>query len=232
MERLSEFASGVHGIVARLRDAGTNPDLPLEPLDQIAEGAWVTAHDVTRLLAVQPKKQVEPPAQTAISEKSDLAAESHAARRKGKGKRAPATGEGSSTAGLREPRLARPDAATVIVLSDLGTRKLASAEEARARASSSATGHLEMWQAPPSRNALTGLLKRLDVLLQFDLPAQQSAVSQARQTGPEDADHVVDLVLKRLQTQAAEIDARVAALKEPRRRGLLTPAQVPEVREK
>lgn len=232
MERLSEFASGVERIVARLRDAGTNPDLPLEPLDQIAEGAWVTAHAVTRLLAVQPKRQAEPPAQAAISEKTDLGAERHAARRKGKGKRAPAAGKGSSTAGLREPQLARPDAATVIVRSDLGTRKLASAEEARARASSSATGHLEMWQAPPSRNALTGLLKRLDVLLQFDLPAQQSAVSQARQTGPEDADHVVDLVLKRLQTQAAEIDACVAALEEPRRRGLLTPAQVTEVQEK
>ncbi|MCK1639602.1 hypothetical protein IVA95_18770, partial [Bradyrhizobium sp. 157] len=232
MERLSEFASGVHGIVARLRDTGTDADLPLEQLDQIVEGAWVTAHQVTRLLAVQPKRQVERPAQTAISEKTDLAAESHAARRKGKGKRAPAAGEGSSTAGLREPQLARPDAATVIVLSDLGTKKLASAEEARARASSSATEHLAMWQAPPSRNALTGLLKRLDELLQFDLPAQQSAVSQARQMKPEDADHVVDLVLKRLQTQTTEIKNCVAALEEPRRRGLLTPAQMTEVHNK
>ncbi|UPK34193.1 hypothetical protein IVB18_39575 [Bradyrhizobium sp. 186] len=232
MERLSEFAPGVQGIVARLRDTGTDADLPLEQLDQIVEGAWVTAHQVTRLLAAQPKRQVEPPAQTAISEKTDLAAESHAARRKGKGKRAPAAGEGSSTPGLREPQLARPDAATVIVLSDLGTKKLASAEEARARASSSATEHLAMWQAPPSRNALTGLLKRLDELLQFDLPAQQSAVSQARQMKPEDADHVVDLVLKRLQTQAVEIEACVAALEEPLRHGLLTPAQMTEVHKK
>ncbi|KRQ92891.1 hypothetical protein [Bradyrhizobium valentinum] len=239
MERLSEFASGVNGIVARLRDAGTDADLPLELLNQIVEGAWVTAHEVTRLLAVQPKRPVliEPPAQAAIPENTVLLAEGHAARRKGKGKRAPAAGERSSTAGLREPQLARPDAATaptakVIVLSDLGTKKLASAEEARARASSSATGHLEMWQAPPSRNALTGLLKRLDELLQFDLPAQQSAVSQARQMKPEDADHVVDLVVRRLQTQAAEIEPCVAALEEPRRRGLLTPAQVPEVHEK
>ncbi|MCK1419362.1 hypothetical protein IVB53_00955 [Bradyrhizobium sp. CW12] len=232
MERHSELASGVERIVARLRDAGTDADLPLEQLDQIVEGAWVTAHQVTRLLAVQPKRQVEPPAQTAISEKTDLAAENHAARRKGKGKRAPAAGEGSSTARLREPQLARPDAATVIVLSDLGTKKLASAEEARARASSSATGHLDMWEAPPSRNALTGLLKRLDELLQFDLPAQQSAVSQARQMKPEDADHVVDLVLKRLQTQAIEIKTCVAALEEPRRRGLLKPAQMTEVHNK
>ncbi|WP_346658520.1 hypothetical protein [Bradyrhizobium sp. 179] len=232
MERHSELASGVERIGATLRDAGTDADLLLEQLDQIMEGAWVTAHQVTRLLAVQPKTQVEPPAQTAISEKTDLAAESHAPRRKGKGKRAPAAGEGSSTARLREPQLARPDAATVIVLSDLGTKKLASAEEARARASSSATGHLAMWQAPPSRNALTGLLKRLDELLEFDLPAQQSAVSQARQMKPEDADHVVDLVLKRLQTQATEIKTCVAALEEPRRRGLLKPAQLTEVHNK
>lgn len=234
MERHSELASGVERIVARLRDAGTDANLPLEQLDQVVEAAWVTAHQVTRLLAVQPKRQVERPAQTAISEKTDLAAESHAARRKGKGKRAPAAGEGSSTAGLREPQLARPDPATastanVIVLSDMGTKKLASAEEARARASSSATGHLAMWQAPPSRNALTGLLKRLDELLQFDLPAQQSAISQARQMKPEDADHVVDLVLKRLQAQEVEIKACVAALEEPLRHGLLTHAQLPGV---
>ncbi|PVE22533.1 hypothetical protein DC522_20840 [Microvirga sp. KLBC 81] len=239
MERLSEFASGVHGIVARLRDAGTGAELPLELLDQIVEGAWVTAHEVTQLLAVQPKMPavIEPPARAAILENTAVVAEGHAARRKGKGKRTPAAGEGSSTAGLPEPQLARRDADTaptakLIVLSDLGTKKLASAEEAHARASSSATGHLEMWQAPPSRKALTGLLKRLDELLQFDLPAQQSAVSQARQMKPEDADHVVDLVVKRLQTQAAEIEACVAALEEPRRRGLLTPAQVREVHDK
>ncbi len=239
MERLSEFASGVHGIVARLRDAGTGAELPLELLDQIVEGAWVTAHEVTRLLAVQPKTpaMIEPPARAAILENTAVVAEGYAARRKGKGKRTPAAGEGSSTAGPPEPQRARRDADTaptakLIVLSDLGTKKLASAEEAHARASSSATGHLEMWQAPPSRKALTGLLERLDELLQFDLPAQQSAVSQARQMKPEDADHVVDLVVKRLQTQAAEIEACVAALEEPRRHGLLTPAQVPEVHEK
>ncbi|MFK4521754.1 hypothetical protein ABIF20_009119 [Bradyrhizobium japonicum] len=234
MERLSEFASGVHGIVTRLRDAGTDADLPLKLLGQIADGAWVTADDVTRLLDVQPKTPavIEPTARTAV------VVEGGAARREGKGKRAPAAGERSSAAGPREPQLATPDAATaptvkVIVLSDLGTKKLASAEEAAlARASSSATGHLEILQAPPSRNALTGLLKRLDELLQFDLPAQQSAVSQARHGKPEDADHAVDLVVKRLQTQASEIEASVAALEEPRRRVLLTPAQVPEVHDK
>ncbi|MGY3033772.1 hypothetical protein ACVIIV_002942 [Bradyrhizobium sp. USDA 4354] len=239
MERLSEFASGVSSMVATLREAGTGAELPLQLLDEIVEGAWLTANEVMRLLAVQPKTPaaIAPPAWAALPENTAVVGEGSPARRKGKGRRAAAAGEGSSTARPPEPQLARPDAATaptgkVIVLSDLGTKKLATAEEARARASTSATEHLQMWQAPPSRKALAGLLERLDELLQFDLPAQQSAVSQARQMKPEDADHVLDLVIKRLQTQAAEIEACVAALEEPRRRGLLTAAQVPEVHEK
>ncbi|WP_456852879.1 hypothetical protein [Bradyrhizobium sp. USDA 4501] len=239
MERLSEFASGVSSMVATLREAGSGADLPLQLLDQIVEGAWLTANEVMRLLAVQPKlaATIEPPAWAALPENTAMVGESSRARRKGKGRRAAAAGEGSSTARPPEPQLARPDAATaptgkVIVLSDLGTKKLATAEEARASASTSATEHLQMWQAPPSRKALAGLLERLDELLQFDLRAQQSAVSQARQMKPEDADHVLDLVSKRLQTQAAEIEACVVALEEPRRRGLLTPAQLPEVHEK
>ncbi len=118
------------------------------------------------------------------------------------------------------------------MLSDLGTKKLATAEEAHARASSSATGHSAIWQAPPSKEALTRLLERLDELLQFDLAGQQRAVSQARQMKPEDADHVVDTVVERLQTQSAEIEACVAALEEPRRSGRLTPAQLREVHNK
>ncbi|MGY2986086.1 hypothetical protein ACVI1L_004641 [Bradyrhizobium sp. USDA 4516] len=239
MERLSEFAPGVSSMVATLREAGSGADLPLQLLDQIVEGAWLTANEVMRLLAVQPKlaATIEPPVRPALPENTAMVGESSRARRKGKGRRAAAAGEGSSTPRPPEPQLARPDAATaptgkVIVLSDLGTKKLVTAEEARASASTSATEHLQMWQAPPSRKALAGLLERLDELLQFDLPAQQSAVSQARQMKPEDADHVLDLVSKRLQTQATEIEACIAALEEPRRRGLLTPAQVPEVHEK
>ncbi|WP_407175716.1 hypothetical protein [Bradyrhizobium sp. STM 3562] len=236
MERLSEFASGVSGMVAGLRDAGSGADVPLELLDQIIEGAWVTANDVMRLLAVQPKiaATIEPPAWAALH--AAPVGEGTAARRKGKGRRAAAAGEGSSTAGRPEPQLAGAEAgrgpAKVIVLSDLGTKKLATAEEAHARASSSATEHLQMWQAPSSRRALAGSLERLDKLLQFDLPAQQRAVSQARQMKPEDAEHVLNIVVERLQTQAAEIKACVAALEEPRRGGLLTAAQVPEVHDK
>ncbi|MFH0301881.1 hypothetical protein AAFX91_32715 [Bradyrhizobium sp. 31Argb] len=245
MERLSEFASASQDdIVAKLSDVGTGAHLPVELLDQIVEGAWLTANEVMRFLAVQPKMpaNIAPPAEAGASTPASttgraVAAEGTAARRKGKGKRTPAACAGSSAAGRPEPQVATAGigtapAAKVLVLSDLGTKKLASAEEAHARASSSATGHLAMWQAPPSKEALTRVLKRLDELLQFDLPGQQRAISQARQMKPEDADHIVDTVVERLQKQAAEMQACVAALEEPRRRGLLTPAQVSEVHNK
>ncbi|PWE77125.1 hypothetical protein XF30_10345 [Bradyrhizobium sp. SUTN9-2] len=234
MERLSEFASQLSGMLDPIREAGTEADLPLQLLHQIVEGAWETANEVMRLQAFQPKTEVtiEPPAWAALPEDTALVGEGTPVRRKSKARRAAAAGEGSSTASPPAPQLARSDPAAaftgkVIVRSDLGTKKLATAEEAAA--SSSPTDHLQMWQAPPSRKALPGLLERLDELLQFDLPAQQSAASQARQMKPEDAEFVLDRVIKRLQTQSSEIKACVAALEEPRRRGLLTAAQVPEV---
>ncbi|MDF0582077.1 hypothetical protein [Bradyrhizobium yuanmingense] len=241
MERLSEFASGLSGMVASLRQVGTGAEVPLQLLDEIEEGAWVTANEVMRLLALQPTTPatIEPPAWAALPENTAGVSQGNSGRRKGKGKakgrRAAAAGEGSSTASSSEPQVARPDTATaparkVIVRSELGTKKLATTEEARA--SSAATEHLQIWQAPPSKEALAGLFERLDKLLQFDLPAQQSAVSQARQMKPEDAEHILDRVIARLQTQADEIDACVTALQEPRRRGLLTPSQVPEVHDK
>ncbi|MGY4627337.1 hypothetical protein ACVWY3_005093 [Bradyrhizobium sp. USDA 4486] len=241
MERLSEFASGLSGIVASLRQIGTGAEVPLQLLDEIVEGAWVTANEVMRLLALQPTTPatIEPPALAALPENTAAVSQGNSGRKKGKqkgkGRRAAAAGEGSSTTSSSEPHLARPHAATaptrkVIVRSDLGTKKLATTEEARA--SSAATDHLQMWQAPPSKEALAGLLERLDKLLQFDLPVQQRAVSQARQMKPEDAEHVLDRVITHFQMQAAEIEVCVAALQEPRRRGLLTPSQVPEVHDK
>ncbi|WLA66517.1 hypothetical protein [Bradyrhizobium diazoefficiens] len=237
MERLSEFASGLSGMLDSLRGTATETDLPLPLLDQIVEAAWVTANEVMRLLALQPKTEatIEPPAWAALPDNIGPAGGGSPARRTGKARPAAAAGEGSSTASPATPQLARPDAATapagkVIVLSDLGTKKLATPEQARA--SSATADNLQMWMAPPSRKALPGLLERLDQLLQFDLPAQQSAASQARHMKPEDAEHVLDVVIKRMQTQSSEIEACVAALEEPRRRGLLTPAQVPEVHEK
>ncbi|WP_028350671.1 hypothetical protein [Bradyrhizobium murdochi] len=243
MERLSEFALALHDVIGKLSALGTGADLPLELLGQIVEGAWVTAHDVMRLLSLQPKTPafVTPPADAgaaipANSTGRAVVAEGTTSRRKRKGKRTPVEGAGSSAAGRMQPQVATADNVTaptakVLVLSDLGTKKLVSAEEAQ-RASSSAAAHLAIWQAPPSIEALTPLLKRLDELLQFDLAGQQRAISQARQMKPEDADHVVDTVVERLQMQAAEMQACVAALEEPRRSGLLTPAQVPEVHDK
>ncbi len=237
MERLSEFASGLSGIVANLRGAGTGADLPLQLLDGIVEGAWATANEVMRLLALQPTTPatMEPPDWAALPENADVRGEVNPRRRKDKGRRPAPGGEGSSTADSSEPQLAGPDSSAaparkVIVRSDLGTKKLATAEEARA--SSAASRHLQMWQAPPSKEALAGLLDRLDKLLQFELPAQQRIVSQTRQMKPEDAEHVLDRVISRLQTQADESEACVSALREPRRRGLLAPSQVPEVHDK
>ncbi|MGY2985937.1 hypothetical protein [Bradyrhizobium sp. USDA 4508] len=243
LERLSEFASALPNMVAELRNKEASPELPLDLLDQIVEGSWVTAHEVMRLLAVQPKTPaiIAPPtgaglALPADAAGNDPAAEGSPARRKGKGKRRQAGGAGSSAAGQPEPQLARPDADTtrttkVIVLSDLGTKKLASAEEAHTR-SSSAREHLAIWQAAPSKETLTRLLARLDELSQFDLPSEQRAISQARHMKPEDAEHVVDTVVERLHSQSAEIEACVAALDEHRQRVLLTPMQVPEVQKK
>ncbi|TFV48324.1 hypothetical protein [Bradyrhizobium niftali] len=236
MERLSEFASGLSGIVASVRGTGAGVDLPLQLLDETVEGAWATANEVMRLLALQPTTPVtiEPPDWAALPENAGVVGEVNPRRRKGKGRRAAAGGEGSSTASSSEPQLGGPDTATaptrkVIVRSDLGTKRIATTEEAR---TSSATEHLQMWQAPPSKEALAGLLERLDKLLQFDLPSQQKSVSQTRQMKPENAEHVLDCVITRLQTQAEEIEACVTALQEPRRRGLLTPSQVPEVHDK
>ncbi|WP_347339124.1 hypothetical protein [Bradyrhizobium paxllaeri] len=243
MERLSEFALALHDVVGNLSALGTDADLPLELLGQIVEGAWVTADEAKRLLSLQPRTPaiITPPADAGAAIPANttgraVVAEGTTTRRKGRGKRTPAEGAGSSAAGRMQPQLATADKATapaakVLVLSDLGTKKLVSAEEAQT-ASSSAAAHLAIWQAPPSIEALTPLLKRLHELLQFDLAGQQRAVSQARQMKPEDADHVVDTVVERLQMRAAEMQACVAALEEPRRSGLLTAAQVPQMHDK
>nr|WP_258119942.1 hypothetical protein [Mesorhizobium onobrychidis] len=106
-----------------------------------------------------------------------------------------------------------------------------SAEEAHASASA-AGAHLAIWQAPPSAEDLTSRLERLDELLQFDVAGQQRTVSQARQMKPEDAEHAVDTVVKRLQTQATEMQACLAALQDPRLRLLLPSTQVSKVHEK
>ncbi|WP_439373233.1 hypothetical protein [Bradyrhizobium sp. DASA03120] len=241
MERLSELGLAWHNIVAKLSDTGT-AKLPLELSGQIVEGAWVTAQEVMRFLSLQPiaSAVMVPPsdpraARPASTIGEAVVAEGARARRKVKGKSTRSAG--GSAPGQTQAHVATADnaaapAAKVVVLSDFGTKRLVTAQEAHARTSSSATAHLAIWQAPPSMEALTGLLKRLDELLQFDLPGQQRAASQARHMKPEDAEHVVDTAIGRLKTQAAEMQACVDALEEPRRRVLLTPAQVREVHDK
>lgn len=243
MERLSEFGLALHDMLAKLGDDPTGAGLPLELLGHIMDEAWITAHDVMRLLALQPKTPaiIATPADAGATITAGTAgkaemADATAARRKGKGKSKPAAGAGTSAAGRPAPQVAANDgdtapAAKVLVRSDLGTKKLVSANEAHASAAAAAA-HLAIWQAPPSMQALTPLLKRLDELLGFDLAGQQRTVSQARQMKPEDADHVVGTVVERLQAQVAEMQACLAALEEPRRRGLLTPAHVREVHDK
>lgn len=207
MERLSEFALGLHDILAKLSDDRTGADHPLDLLGQIVDDAWITAHEVMHFLALQPKTPaiIAPPADAGATIPTDTpgkaaGAEGTAARMKGKGKRKPVAGAGRSSAGRQEPQVATgysdtAPAAKVLVRSDLGTKKLVSAKEAHASASSAAA-HLAIWQAPASTEALTRRLTRLDGLLQFDLAGQQRTVSQARQMKPEDAEHAVDTAVE------------------------------------
>ncbi|MGY2933409.1 hypothetical protein ACVWZ6_003011 [Bradyrhizobium sp. GM6.1] len=243
MERLSEFALALHDdILAKLSDNRTGASLPFELLGQIVDDARITAHEVMHFLALQLKTSaiIASPADAGATVPADTAgkaaaAKGSAARREGKGNRKPAA-DAASSAGRPEPQVAAGDSDTapadkVLVRSDLGTKKLVSAKEAHASASSAAA-HSAVWQAPASTEALAPLVKRSDELLQFDLAGQQRTVSQARQMKPEDADHVVGIVVERLQTQPAEMQACLDPLEEPGRRGLLTPAHVHEVHEK
>jgi len=133
-ERLLEFASALPDFLARLSDDRTGADLPLELLGQIAEGAWITADEVFRLLDLQPKGPSisERPAAAAFA--TDIAdqavtkraalVEGTATRRKGKGRRKPAAGAGSSATGRLEPQvvLGDSDTATAAKVLSLGNR--------------------------------------------------------------------------------------------------------------
>ncbi|UVK35610.1 hypothetical protein LHFGNBLO_006421 (plasmid) [Mesorhizobium sp. AR10] len=195
---------------------------------------------------LQTKAIIAPPADARAAIPADTASEAAGAqgtavgkKRKAKGKDRQAAGAGtsaagasSSAAGQPEPQVAANDgdpapAAKVVVLSDLGTKKLVSAEEAPDASASAAAARLAIWQAPASEQ----MLARLAELLKFDLAGQQKAVSQARQMKPENAEHVVDTVVERLQTQAAEMQACLAAFKQHDSLLRLSPSQVPKVHE-
>ncbi|WP_202308609.1 shikimate kinase [Mesorhizobium sp. L-8-10] len=193
-------------LIASPADAGATIQIDTVGKSPVAKGT----------LALQPNwpANIAPPADMGAGIPADTAGKAAvagaAARRKRKGKGKPAVGAGSSAPG-RASQVAAVDSDTapadkVLVLSDMGT-KLVSAEEARASASA---GAQSAKQAPPSMEALT----------------------QERQVKPEDARYVAETVVERLQTQPAEMRACPAALDEPRRPGLLAPAQVPEVQDK
>ncbi|NRP75567.1 Shikimate kinase [Ensifer psoraleae] len=122
-ERLLEFSSALPDLLARLSNDRTGADLPLELLGQIAEGARIIADEVLRLFDLQPKVPPlsERPAASSIetdttTEKavteSAVVVEGTARRRKGKGKRKPAGGAGSSTVGRPAPQVAVEDSGT------------------------------------------------------------------------------------------------------------------------
>ncbi|SJM31908.1 conserved hypothetical protein [Mesorhizobium delmotii] len=140
----------------------------------------------------------------------------------------PPAGAGASAARQPEPRIVAtvndsvPEA-KILVRSDPGTKKLVSANEAHA----SWAADLEMWQAPVPGEALKKLVTRAEKLLQFDLPGPE-----ARQMKPEDAENAVGTVVELLQTQVTEMQACLAALNDPRRRVLLTPAQMQDAHDK
>lgn len=241
VERLSEFAVALQDILTELSNDRTSAGLPLELLGKSVTDAWTSAHEVMRFLTLQPKTSaiIAPPTDAGAGISASTAgkgagAEGTAARRKGKGKHKPATGDGSS-ARRPEPQVVAgvsdtEPAANVLVRSDLGTKKLVSAKEAQASAAT-ATAHLAIWQTPASTAALTRGVERLSELLQFDLAGQQKTISQARWMKPEDAAYALDTVVERLQAQATEMEACLAALAEPLRLGLFT-TQVRDVHAK
>ncbi|WP_353642692.1 hypothetical protein [Mesorhizobium sp. WSM2239] len=238
VKRLSEFEWALRDVRANLSDHPTSGGLPLELLDRIVEDASITADHVVRLLELQPNWPaiVEPPA--------DTGAGPAAAPRKGKGKGKRKQGARASTsvadasnsaAGQQSPQIAADvkipaPVAKVLVRTNLGTKKLLSAEEAQ-KSAKEAAARLAAWHAPASKEVLTPRFARLTELLQFDLAGLQREISQARKMSPEDAEHIVDSVVERLQTQAAEMEASLAAFKEPRLRLLLSGAQITKLHE-
>ncbi|WP_441338656.1 hypothetical protein [Mesorhizobium onobrychidis] len=222
VERLAEFASASHAVVARLRDYQAGAGLPLELLSRIVDDAWITADEVIHLLELQPK----PPA-TALpavagaaipaenAGKTTVGETTTASGKKGKRKSKRTVGASSSAAGGPEPQVAAavsdpaPEA-KVLVRSELGTKKLVSPKEAQNSASSVAA-RLAVLQITTGEDTKS-LIARSKELLKFDLPAQQSLVSRAHYTKPEDAEYTIGAAVQRLQTQAEGMEACLSAL--------------------
>ncbi|MDH2406600.1 hypothetical protein QCM77_43135 [Bradyrhizobium sp. SSUT18] len=231
-ERLLEIGSALHSMIIRLSGQRIGTGLPLSLLKQIEQEAWDTAHHAAGFLAMQPPPAIiAPPADSWAA----IPAAGAAGRSKRKGKNQLLGGAVHSPM-PPEPQVAPAasetgPAAMVVVRSDLGTKTLVSAKAADAMVSAAAR-QLEMWRPPTSRAELKPLLERLDELLKFDVAGQQSAASKARYMKPEDAKHLVETTIKRLQEQAKEMDAPLNVLEDHHLRLLLTPARMGEVHKK
>ena len=263
--RLAEFASTLERQLAGLGDERAATGSPLAALQPFIEGAWITAHEVTRLLARQPNAagMGAPPGSAAAAAPvetgtdaaahTDAAAEGSASSSRRKKKRrptqpAPAAGA-SGSATLSAPLSAPPSAAVpapaqataapakVLARSALGTQVLADAQPddeaaplGSAPAESAAPAGKVAAVEPPATVTLAQRLARLEALAGFDLPAQQREVSRARrELAPESAQHVAEVVARRLAAQATEMAACLAAWDDRGLRQTLSSAQQDQV---
>jgi hypothetical protein len=254
--RLAEFASTLE------RQLGEEPAAagsPLAALQPFIEGAWITANEVTRLLARQPNAAGlgAPPGSAAVvapaeagtdaAPLTDAAAEGPASSRRKK-KRRPAQPTPSAGASGSAPPSASPSAAVpsqpqaqaqaapakVLARSALGTQVLADAQpddDAAPLGGAEATAQAGPVAAvTPPAETLAQRLARLEGQAGFDLPALQREVSRARrELAPESAQHVAEAVARRLAAQATEMAACLAEWEDQGLRRTLSSAQQDQV---
>lgn len=243
--RLAEFASTLERQLAAVRDEPGTAGAPLQALEPFIEGAWITANEVTRLLARQPNAAgtVAPPAGGAATAETgtdeaahtDAAAEAPASTRRKKKKRPAQPTPGAGASGSAQPS-ASPSAAAsgpgqatttpakVLVRSALGTQVLADARPG------DGVAPLGGAAATAPAQTLAQRLARLETLVAFDLPAQQREVSRARrELAPESARHVAEEAVRRLSEQATRMAACLAEWEDQALRRTLNSAQQDQV---
>lgn len=253
--RLAEFATTLERQLAARRDGPDAAGARLDALEPFIEGAWITAHEVTRLLARQPNAAGTvapgtvgvPPVRTGTDEAApaEAAADAPASTRRKKKKRPAQPTPGAGASGSAQPS-ASPSAAVpaqgqataapakVLARSALGTQVLVDAQPddsavppgSAAAGTSAAAGPVA---AAPAQT-LAQRLARLETLVAFDLPALQREVSRARrELAPESARHVAEEVVRRLGAQATEMAACLAEWEDQALRRTLSSAQQDQV---
>ena len=226
---LQDFAAGVDDVTNRLHALGGRADVPgdlVKLLDQIPEAIWLAANDVRCLLdaRVQAPSDEAAPQRTEGAGGAGPATEAAApartgatsgpsrgrSKKKAKGKEQGRTAAARSAAAL-SARASSPTsggrAAPAMALgrSALGTRLLVEPEQAIEPEQAKVRG-----ATPPPPEPLA---QRLARMLSFDLPAQQREISRARSAcSPENAAYVAEQAAKRLEAQAAEMQACLAEL--------------------